>query len=90
MSFRRRAPDQLISRIREKYTGVRGNDAGHFVRNSCSPIESSGFVIRSSPNVDVCCFPLPAAQNDPPPCVGFSTVSSGSSENACWRVSNSW
>ena len=82
MSVLRRGPDQLISRIRAKYAGVRGNDAGHDVRNSCSFIESNRFVARSSPSVDTCFSPLPAEQNDPPPCVGFSRVSSGRSENA--------
>ena len=53
-------------------------------------MESSVFVFRSSPSVEVCFFPLPAEQNDPPPCVGFSKVSSGSSEKARCRVSNSW
>ena len=77
MSDRSRGPAQFTSRIRAKYAGVRGNVAGHDSRNVRSLIDRSGFVARSSPSVDVCFAPLPAEQNEPPPWVGSSGVSSG-------------
>ena len=88
MSLRSRGPDQFTSRIRPKYVGVRGNDAGQSWKNASSLMASNGFVARSAPSVDVCSAPLlPVEQNEPDPWVGISGVSPGRSSNACCRVS---
>jgi len=54
-----------------------------------------GFDARSAPSVDVRDVPAPAEQNEPPPCVGYSSGWSGSAASAlrsvrnCARVSGS-